>query len=169
MGGWQGFAPWWQGHNWNWPGFSQGGFGQNWGTGFGFMPWQYGQFGYPWGQVFNAGYGTFPFAGYGFGQSSYGGPMNDQEIKYFVENAIDNDATIPSNAMINVDVHGGVVTLTGTVPNKRIKHAAGDDAWFITQVTDVNNEINVTPRRERAAPGMTEGASGGRRGTTANR
>jgi hypothetical protein len=169
MGGWQGFAPWWNGQYGNWPGFFQGGYGQNWGAGMGFNPWQYGQFANPYGQAFNFGYGTFPFAGLGPGPSFYGGTMNDQELKYFVENAIDNDATIPPNTMINVDVQDGVVTLTGTVPNKRMKHAAGDDAWFVPQVADVHNEINVMPRRERTGTGTTEGNAGGRRGTSSNR
>ncbi|HEY8477426.1 MAG TPA: BON domain-containing protein, partial [Chloroflexota bacterium] len=54
-----------------------------------------------------------------------------------------------------VEVDSGVVTLTGTVPNKRVKAAAGDDAWWVPGVVDVRNELQVTGRhryrREEAA------------------
>ncbi len=142
-----------------------GGFGPGFGAGFGWpTPGQLGGFGpnaWPW----LGAYGAYPFAG-GFGASPAFGwiPTNDEELRDFVENAIENDPTIPPNANINVEVRNGVVTLTGTVPNKRIKHAAGDDAWWLPQVVDVHNEITVTPRRERAGATVspTERA-GGRR------
>jgi len=108
-------------------------------------------------------FGTFPSTGFGFGWS----PMTDEELAYFVEQSIDNDPSIPADANIDVAVQDGVVTLTGTVPNKRIKHAAGDDAWWLPQVIDVHNTIQVQPRKQRA--GMmatrTEGQSA-RRGAT---
>jgi osmotically-inducible protein OsmY len=86
--------------------------------------------------------------------------MNDEELKYFVEGAIDSDPSIPPNSNIGVDVNNGIVTLTGTVPNKRIKHAVGDDAWWLPQVVDVHNEIMVTPRRERVGQTTTQPTSG---------
>ncbi|HLG51833.1 MAG TPA: BON domain-containing protein [Chloroflexota bacterium] len=120
-----------------------------------------------------------PFAWYG--APPYAPPMvfpsiaytwtrpNDAEIKYYVETALSNDPEIPPHANISVDVSNAVVTLTGTVPNKRIKHAAGDDAWYIPWVVDVHNEIEVVPRRERAA-GAGEGTmTAGRRGEAAVR
>ena len=124
-------------------------------------PWAYGGFppGYPnpfWNPF--SGYGTAPFSwdgtlptfGMGYGPPTYV-PRNDTEIKDFVERAIDSDPMVPPDADISVQVQNGVVTLTGTVPNKRIKHAAGDDAWWVPPVRDVHNEIQIVSRRERAA------------------
>lgn len=164
MGGWAGSWPSWYGQPGYAPAFGQGGFAPWWGGGFGYGGGQqYGQFGpTPW-----QGYGTFPTPGFGTAPAFYGA-MNDQELKDFVENAIDNDPAIPAQAMISVDARNGVVTLTGTVPNKRIKHAAGDDAWFVPQVTDVDNEIQVVPRRERGTRAGGETTTGGRRGTTSS-
>ena len=133
-----------------WGGYS--GFGGN--NGF-------GGYGNPW-----YGYGTFPYMPMPVAPTVGWPQANDAEIKYFVENALDNDPEIPPHANIGVDVHNGVVTLTGTVPNKRIKHAAGDDAWWIPPVLDVHNEINVVSRRERATGTEGTGAATSRRAQT---
>ncbi len=134
---------WWQA---GWGGF----------PGYGGYPWYGGMFANPF-----FGYGTFPYWSAMY-PGAWGVP-NDAEIKYFVENSLDNDPTIPAHVNIGVEVQNGVVTLTGTVPNKRIKHAAGDDAWWIPQVIDVHNEIQVMPRRERAAGAEGVRATTGRR------
>jgi hypothetical protein len=68
------------------------------------------------------------------------------------------DPLIPANVEINVDSDAGVVTLTGTVPTKQVKHAAGDDAWWIPGVDDVHNDIQVQVRRPREEQ---EGREGG--------
>jgi hypothetical protein len=101
----------------------------------------------------------------GYGGNVQWTPMNDDELKYFVESVIDSDPIVPPNSNVDVDVNNGIVTLTGTVPNKRIKHAAGDDAWWLPQVVDVHNEIMVMPRRERAGQPSTQptSATGARR------
>ncbi|MGH2459372.1 MAG: BON domain-containing protein, partial [Chloroflexota bacterium] len=138
------------------PYWSPTGWGGNFGGNYGF-----GGYGNPW-----LGYGTFPYAPVPFVSAAGWPQAEDGEIKYFVENALDNDPEIPAHANVNVDVHGGVVTLTGTVPNKRMKHAAGDDAWWIPQVLDVHNEINVVSRRERSAESEKPGASASRRAPT---
>ncbi|HUX88023.1 MAG TPA: BON domain-containing protein, partial [Chloroflexota bacterium] len=40
---------------------------------------------------------------------------------------------------------------TGTVPSKEIKHAAGDDAWWLPGVDDIDNQLTVeAPRRVSA-------------------
>jgi hypothetical protein len=139
--------PWWQT---GWGGFA----------GFGGYPW-FGGIAPPF-----AGYGTFPYWPTAIYPGMWG-PPNDAEIKYFVENALDNDPEIPPHANIGVEVQNGVVTLTGTVPNKRIKHAAGDDAWWIPQVVDVHNEIQVMPRRERVAGAEGTTTAGRRTQSTA--
>lgn len=121
--------------------------------------WPYTNPNWPSGWGGFAGYGGNPWLGGGYGTLPYalpylpitGAKRDDAEIKYFVENAIDNDPVIPAHADISVAVQNGVVTLTGTVPNKRIKHAAGDDAWWVPPVLDVHNEIKVVPRRQRVA------------------
>jgi osmotically-inducible protein OsmY len=66
-----------------------------------------------------------------------------------IYDALDADPLIPFDANIDVTVEAGTVYLRGEVPSKRIKHAAGDDAWWIPGVVDVHNEIKVTPRRPR--------------------
>lgn len=94
------------------------------------------------------GPGTFAPGAWGGGIATIGAqPAPDAEIQHFVERTIDNDPEIPAHAKIDVAVQNGVVTLTGTVSNKRIKHAAGDDAWWIPQVLDIHNQIQVSPRK----------------------
>ncbi|MGQ9674831.1 MAG: BON domain-containing protein [Chloroflexota bacterium] len=90
--------------------------------------------------------------------TAYGGPgiASDDQIKDMVLTALDADPRIPFDSDISVDVTGGIVTLSGTVPNKRIKHAAGDDAWWIPDVVDINNELQVTGRRRGMARGSSE-------------
>ncbi|MDI6827914.1 MAG: BON domain-containing protein [Armatimonadota bacterium] len=79
----------------------------------------------------------------------YGGLPTDSEIEEMIYDAIDADPLIPFDANIDVTVEAGTVYLRGEVPSKRIKHAAGDDAWWIPGVVDVHNEIKVVPRRAR--------------------
>lgn len=115
----------------------------------------YGPF---YGPGFGPGYGpvtmggTYPgFYGGMYGPGFTGAMPSDDEIREMVEESIDADPAVPYDSDINVDVTGGIVTLTGTVPSKRIKHAVGDDAWWVTGVWDVNNNLQVTGRRERMA------------------
>lgn len=85
------------------------------------------------------------------------GLPTDEEIEEMIYDALDADPMIPYDADISVAVDTGVVTLTGTVANKRTKHAAGDDVWWVPGVVDVNNEVAVTGRRKiRSAPSETE-------------
>lgn len=94
-------------------------------------------------------YGPMGGPGY-FGPWYAGGAMpSDEQIKDMVLESIDADPAVPFDSDINVDVTGGIVTLTGTVPSKRVKHAVGDDAWWIPGVWDVNNNLQITGRREK--------------------
>jgi hypothetical protein len=79
------------------------------------------------------------------------GLPTDNEIVEMVYDAIDADPLIPFDADINVESDAGTVTLTGTVATKEIKHAAGDDAWWIPGVDDVRNELQVERRRPEMA------------------
>ncbi|HUX86982.1 MAG TPA: BON domain-containing protein, partial [Chloroflexota bacterium] len=66
------------------------------------------------GAPFAPWYGTFPTSN-AWTNFSTVVPETDDEIKYFVAQAIDNDPEVPGKAVINVDVQNGIVTLTGTV------------------------------------------------------
>ncbi|TAK31734.1 MAG: BON domain-containing protein [Chloroflexota bacterium] len=120
-------------------------------TGGGFWP-GYAMMGAPYAGYWTPGYGWgYPGPTYGgtytgYFTSTYGMASDDQ-IRGLVYDAIDADPTIPPGVEINVDVKDGIVTLSGTVPSKRIKHSVGDTAWYLPAVTDVNNNIQVTPRR----------------------
>jgi hypothetical protein len=83
-----------------------------------------------------------------------GATPSDDEILQLVYDSLDADSSIPFDSDISVDVTAGIVTLTGTVPNKRIKHAAGDDVWWIPGVWDVNNNLQ-TQRSSQQAEGET--------------
>lgn len=127
-------------------------------------PWDYGYFpGYMGGFMpgFMPGW-TMPSWGLG-GLRTWGGTYSpqftatglptDEEITEMIYDALDDDPIVPYDAPIDIDVSAGVVTLSGTVPNKRVKHAAGDDAWWIPGVVDVRNDIEVGGRRRaRTAP-----------------
>lgn len=64
-----------------------------------------------------------------------------------IYDALDADPLIPYDSNIDVTIEAGTVYLRGEAPGKRIKHAAGDDAWWIPGVVDVHNEIKVVLRR----------------------
>lgn len=101
------------------------------------------------------GFGTFPAMANAWAWSSL--PQSDDTIQAFVERAIDNDPSIPPGADVEVAVQGGVVTLTGTVPSKRVKHAAGDDAWTLPWVIDVHNQLVI--QRPSGTTGRTARAT----------
>ncbi len=134
-----------------WPGPAWGGPewpGPTWRTGFGgpaYGPgWARGQ-----------GWGAGPVPGYGpaYAPAYYGGLPTDSEIEEMIYDSIDADPLIPFDANVDVSVEAGTVYLRGEVPSKRIKHAAGDDAWWIPGVVDVHNEVKVAPKRRPAREG----------------
>lgn len=94
------------------------------------------------------------------------GLPTDDETTEMAYDAIDADPLIPFDADINVDTDAGTVTLSGTVTSKQIKHAAGDDAWWIPGVDDVRNDLQVQPRRGRQEGREGEEAVQGARGRT---
>ncbi len=107
--------------------------GYGWGYGGGqMMGGPMGPMGGPWGMGYTAA--TLP---------------TDEDITNMVLTNIDNDPLIPWDVNLNVRADAGEVFLEGTVPNKRIKHAAGDDAWWVPGVIDVHNMIKVAKREER--------------------
>lgn len=95
-----------------------------------------------------------PMAPYGYGPGygmGYAGLPTDEDITNMVYDSIDSDPLIPFDADITVNVDAGEVTLSGTVVNKRIKHAAGEDSWWVPGVVDVHNQIKVQ-KKERERP-----------------
>lgn len=95
------------------------------------------------------------------------GLPTDNEIVEMIYDAIDEDPLIPYDAPIDVNSDAGTVTLTGDVMSKEIKHAAGDDAWFIPGVIDVRNDLTVTGRHHEARQAPTRAARASR-GQTAS-
>jgi len=72
------------------------------------------------------------------------GPTTDQEVEDFIYDALE---WLQSTNDVDVRCEGGRVTLSGSVPQKRIKHDSGEIAWAIPAVTDVQNNISIAPRR----------------------
>jgi hypothetical protein len=72
------------------------------------------------------------------------GPTSDQEIEEFIGDALD---VLPGSADIEIRCDGGRATLTGQVSHKRLKRDAGEIAWAIPSVNDVQNNVTIVPRR----------------------
>jgi len=67
---------------------------------------------------------------------------SDAEIADDVRNRLVWDNWVDANR-VNVQVTGGVVTLTGEVDSIVEKRAAGDDAWDTPGVRDVINNLTI--------------------------
>jgi len=81
------------------------------------------------------------------------GPVTDQEIEDFVYDAFE---LMPGTADVEVRCDAGRATLTGNVPNKRLKRDLGEILWAIPGVNDVQNNITIVSRR-RARTATREG------------
>jgi hypothetical protein len=91
------------------------------------------------------------------------GPTNDQELEDFIFDALE---LLTGTSEVEVRCEGGRVTLTGSVPHKRLKRDTGEIAWMIPGTTDVQNNVTIaTRRRGRGAPRDAESQStaGGRK------
>ena len=87
------------------------------------------------------------------------GPTTDPEIEDFVYDAFE---LLPGSADVEVRAEGARVTLTGSVPHRRIKRDLGEVVWTIPNVNDVQNNVTITARRRARPAGRdTEGASSG--------
>jgi hypothetical protein len=80
------------------------------------------------------------------------GPTNDQEIEEFIYDALD---LLPGTNEIEVRSEAGRTTLTGSVQQKRLKRDAGEIAWAIPGITDVQNNVTIVARR-RSRPAIRE-------------
>jgi hypothetical protein len=72
------------------------------------------------------------------------GPTNDQDVEELLYDAIE---LMPGAGEIEVRCEAGRVSLTGSVPNKRVKRDAGELAWAIPGINDVQNTVNIATRR----------------------
>ncbi len=68
----------------------------------------------------------------------------DERIKTDVVDQMYWDSRIDASD-ITVRVDSGAVKLKGNVPTNNAKQAAFDDAWVVSGVTDVNNELEIKP------------------------
>jgi osmotically-inducible protein OsmY len=66
----------------------------------------------------------------------------DAEIEEDIRNSLAIDESLKTS-QIDVAVHAGFVTLTGTVTSLNAKRAAADDAWAIPGVLDMKNQLKI--------------------------
>jgi hypothetical protein len=76
------------------------------------------------------------------------GPGSDQDVEELLYDAIE---LLPSAGEVEVRCEGGRVSLTGSVPHKRVKRDVGELAWAIPGINDVNNSIAIATRRRARA------------------
>jgi hypothetical protein len=81
------------------------------------------------------------------------GPANDQEVEDFIYDALE---LLSGTADVDIRCEGGRATLTGNVHHKRAKRDAGEIAWAIPGVNDVQNNITIASRRRARASRETE-------------
>jgi len=78
------------------------------------------------------------------------GPTNDQEVEEFIYDALE---LLPGTSDVEVRCEAGRATLTGSVQHKRLKRDAGEIAWAIPSVLDVQNNVSIASRRRGRGPG----------------
>jgi osmotically-inducible protein OsmY len=66
------------------------------------------------------------------------------DVDLHVHEALDRYALVPDDSDVQVDVKGGVVTLTGHVSNWAEHDAAVSAAWMATGVIDVRDDLSIT-------------------------
>ena len=81
------------------------------------------------------------------------GPTTDAEVEDFIYDVLE---LMAGASDVEVRCEGGRVTLTGSVPHKRIKRDAGEIAWAVPVIHDVQNNLTIASRR-RSRGGTREG------------
>jgi hypothetical protein len=74
------------------------------------------------------------------------GPTSDSEVEDFISDALD---VTPGASDVEVRCENGRVILTGSVSHKRLKRDAGEIAWAIPSVNDVQNNVTIVMTRRR--------------------
>ena len=72
-----------------------------------------------------------------------GTQIDDETLEFKVENAIEKDAQIKSEARINAVSYNGRVLLIGQVPSEGVKETATELAKGVEGVNDIYNELTV--------------------------
>ena len=90
------------------------------------------------------------------------GPTTDQEIEDFLYDALE---FLSATNEVEVRCEGGRVTLTGSVPLRRLKRDVGEIAWAIPTINDVQNNVTIATRRR----GRSSGREAEQHSGTANR
>jgi BON domain-containing protein len=78
------------------------------------------------------------------------GPTSDQEIEDFISDALD---LLSGATDVDIRCENGRTTLTGSVPNKRVKRDVGEIVWAIPSVSDVHNNVAIAARRRSRGSG----------------
>jgi hypothetical protein len=76
------------------------------------------------------------------------GPSSDQDVEEFIYDAVE---LLTGAGDVEVRCENGRVTLTGSVPHKRVKRDVGEVAWAIPGINDVQNTVSITTRRRSRA------------------
>ncbi|MBX6365898.1 MAG: BON domain-containing protein, partial [Gemmatimonadetes bacterium] len=85
----------------------------------------------------------------------------DRELRQAVEDALFYDTWVDADA-IQVEVHDGVVTLSGTLPSYEEVRFAVDDAWDVEGVRGVRSQLEVAGPAARAGRESERGEAPGR-------
>jgi hypothetical protein len=96
------------------------------------------------------------------GRGPKGYRRSDDRIKEDVSERLRDDPDVDASE-IEVEVHEGEVTLTGTVASRREKRAAADCAEDVSGVEDVNNRLRIQKDRSDE-PGRSGAGSSSSRG-----
>jgi len=78
------------------------------------------------------------------------GPTTDQEAEDFLYDAFE---FLSGTNEVEVRCEGGRVTLTGSVPVRRLKRDVGEIAWAIPTINDVQNNVTIASRRRGRSSG----------------
>ncbi len=122
----------------------------------------YGQGGYDEGMYGRGGmqhqYGSQGYQGYGGhrGKGPAGYQRSDERIREAVCEALTDDDRVDASG-IDVQVKGGEVTLTGTVPERHMKRCAEDVVEGISGIKDVQNQLRVGTAEKKS--GEAQGGS----------
>ena len=79
-----------------------------------------------------------------------GTQVDDETLELKVENALDKDAQIRSEARINAVSYSGRVLLIGQVPTASTKETATSLTQGVLGVTEVYNELQIGPKVDLA-------------------
>ena len=84
------------------------------------------------------------------------GPTTDAEVEDFIYDVLE---LMAGASDVEVRCEGGRITLTGSVPHKRVKRDTGEIAWAVPVIHDVQNNLTIASRRRsRGSAREGEGA-----------